>query len=561
MGRSLVSRWVSAGIILWFGVCVGASGAGPRGERICVVAVRDSGLFTMCPSAALIKKWRYPNRTQSLEIVQNPEGPRLAVPRHLIQLDRPVLDYSRSEWWSMMGNLPGFCPSGRIDAELQKDLEKRLAKSGEYTVVDSVQKADLVFLAEGFYADQYAGFMGVQTGRYRSSGNSVLGCVLAVAVPAAIYARNPADGDLLLEARGWEGAVAWKSNPPEVDRQTAVEPASTDQLVAQFLNRDSQGSGFPPLCSACVLAPSVDGMGAPRATRAATGEPAATPILALEAPVSAGNVIRVNVSMVTVPALVSDAAGRPVTGLSARDFHVFEDGVEQKIDRIIPEVTPFHVVLMLDTSGSTLFKHSEIQGAALAFIDSLRPEERVMVVSFDSYIYLDSPFTTDRTALRRAILRTDTGAGTRLIDAVDLVLTECLHQVEGRKAVVLFTDGVDSQSWLARFGDNQGKIEESDALVYAVQYDTTGVTRASQYLNGLAQNSGGRLFIASSISNLREAFAGIADELQHQYTLCYYPSNQSKDSALRQIRLTVDAPGAKVRARTGYRVARGRPPS
>jgi VWFA-related protein len=118
---------------------------------------------------------------------------------------------------------------------------------------------------------------------------------------------------------------------------------------------------------------------------------------------------------------------------------------------------------------------------------------------------------------------------------------------------------VDSQSWLARFGTYQNKVEESDALVYTVQFDTMAPSPASQYLKGLSENSGGRLFLASTIPSLAGAFAEIGDELQHQYTICYYPSNPRNDSAFRKIQVTVDKPGTKIRARTGYRIS-GRSP-
>ena len=134
-------------------------------------------------------------------------------------------------------------------------------------------------------------------------------------------------------------------------------------------------------------------------------------------------------------------------------------------------------------------------------------------------------------------------------------MTECLKRVVGRKAIVLFTDGVDSQSWLAPLGEYHAKVEESDALVYGVQFNTMAATSPSRYLKELSENSGGRLFLASSTATLPAAFTGIADELRHQYTICYYPSNQGENSSFRRIRVTVDRPGTKVRARTGYRIA------
>src|SRR5205085_2672001 len=104
---------------------------------------------------------------------------------------------------------------------------------------------------------------------------------------------------------------------------------------------------------------------------------------------------------------------------------------------------PFTVALVIDTSGSTRFKMEEMQDAAIAFLDQLRPNDRVVVVSFDDDVRVLSEPTSDRSVLRAAIRRTRTGDGTRLYDAVDLVIRQHLSRVQGRKAIVLFTDGVD----------------------------------------------------------------------------------------------------------------------
>ena len=544
-------------IVAYVAIRAAAIPAGDGSTRICVVAVRDSGLFTLCPSESQIRKWAYPGRTQSLEIVQNPEGPRLGVPQHIIQLDRPVLDRSRAEWWNLVGRMPGTSQSGVLDPELKKGIEKEFLQQSQYVIADSPEQADLVFLAEGLYADPSAGFIGVQSGRYRPSGNISLAAVMAIAVPAGTYLQYAADSTLLLEARLWEGVEAWKSDPPDTDRQPASNAPSLPLLIGRFIERKESQMRFPGLCAPRILVPSVDRAGMPRSKPELTGEESGRKAASVGASGTspAGNAIKVNVSLVTVPVITSDATGKYVPDLSPESFHVFENGVEQPIDRVIPEVMPFHVVLMLDTSGSTVFKHSEIQNAALAFVETLRPDDSVMVVSFDSYIYLDSAFTLDRDALRQAIRRTDTGAGTRLYDALYLVLEECLAPIQGRKAIVLFSDGVDTHSWLARLGSYRNKVEESDALVYAVQFDTMSAARVSQYLQGLSETSGGKLFRASTIPNLLGAFTEIAEELRHQYTICYYPPSQENDSALRQIRVTVDRPDIKIRARKGYRIA------
>src|SRR6185503_11727346 len=109
---------------------------------------------------------------------------------------------------------------------------------------------------------------------------------------------------------------------------------------------------------------------------------------------------------------------------------------------------------------------------AIAFIDQLRPDDRVMVVSFDEDIDVLAQPTNDRNLLRNAIRRTAHGDGTRLYDAVDLVINQYLNRIEGRKAVVLFTDGVDTSSKRATFQSNVRDAEELDALIYPVQFDT-----------------------------------------------------------------------------------------
>lgn len=183
-------------------------------------------------------------------------------------------------------------------------------------------------------------------------------------------------------------------------------------------------------------------------------------------------VVRVNASLVTVPVSVLDRDGRFIGGLRQEDFRVLEDGVEQRIAYFAPVEQPFTVALVIDTSGSTRFRLEDIQEAAIAFLDQLRPADRVIVVSFDEQVRVLSEATSDRNQLRDAIRRTHTGGGTRLYDAVDLVINEQLGRVQGRKAVVLFTDGVDSQSKRASFQSTLEEAVELDAMIYPIQYDT-----------------------------------------------------------------------------------------
>ena len=326
--------------------------------------------------------------------------------------------------------------------------------------------------------------------------------------------------------------------------------------------------------------------------------------------VEAGDVIRVNTTLVTLPVSVTDRDGRYIPNLTKTDFRLWENGVEQQVAFFSSVDKPFSVVLMLDTSGSTRFKIEEIQDAAIAFVNQLRSDDRVMVVSFDDDIRVLTEFTADRNRMRDAIRRTRTGNGTKLYEAVDLVINQRLNQVQGRKAVVLFTDGVDTTSHRASYEKNVRDAEELDALIYPVQYDTysdvnagVGSTwpgsqrvpspvdiligilggrrggrsgpigggggggtigsnrgdyeRANRYLRDLAEKTGARQFHADGMSNLSSAFAGVAEELRRQYSLGYYPIQPPQPGERRQVRVRVNQPNLAVRSRDSYVFGKG----
>jgi VWFA-related protein len=185
-------------------------------------------------------------------------------------------------------------------------------------------------------------------------------------------------------------------------------------------------------------------------------------------------VVRVNTALVTIPVSVLDRDGRFIPNLRKEDFRIFEDGAEQGVAYFATVEHPFTVALVIDTSNSTRFKLEDVQDAAIAFLDQLRPEDKALVVSFNDEIRVLSEVTSDRRQLRDAIRRTRWGGGTKLYDAVDLVIKQRLEGIKGRKAVVLFTDGVDTTSRRASYQSTLGDAEELDAMVYSIQYDTTG---------------------------------------------------------------------------------------
>jgi len=188
--------------------------------------------------------------------------------------------------------------------------------------------------------------------------------------------------------------------------------------------------------------------------------------------VGAGDIVRVDTTLISIPVSVMDRDGKYIPNLTKDDFRVWEDGTEQKVAYFASTEKPFTVALLIDTSGSTMNKLGEIQDAAIAFVDQLRPDDRVMVVSFSDKIRVLTQPTNDRYALRDAIRRTEPGDGTRLYDAVDQVINQSLNRIEGRKAIVLFTDGVDTTSKHATYESTVRDAEELDALIYPVEYDT-----------------------------------------------------------------------------------------
>ncbi len=291
--------------------------------------------------------------------------------------------------------------------------------------------------------------------------------------------------------------------------------------------------------------------------------------------VDEADVVRVSTSVVTVPVSVTDRQGRFIPGLGKDDFRIYEDGVEQEVAFFETADKPFTVALVLDVSDSARFKLSQIQEAAIAFLEQLRPTDRVIVFAFNRDVSLMTEATADRARAAAAIRRTRTGGGTSLYEAVAEATGRRLRSVGGRKAVVLFTDGVDTSSKRASFESTLRAAEELDALVYTIQYstgeDVAGNTpfgtqivtakgepleaaykRATLYMRLLADGSGGRAFRAVSPERLAEVFGSIAEDLRRQYSLGFYPKNRSANGKRRNLKVRVRMSDAAVRARGGY---------
>jgi len=296
--------------------------------------------------------------------------------------------------------------------------------------------------------------------------------------------------------------------------------------------------------------------------------------LATPLTVADNDTVKVETSLVTIPVSVFDRNGLYVAGLKQENFTIFENGLEQQIAYFGTQDKPFTVVLLLDTSPSTQYRIEEIHKAAEAFVDQLGVNDSVIVIEFNSSVKVQCERTRDRERIYRGIERAKFGDGTSLYNAVDEALRKQLSKVDGRKAVVLFTDGVDTTSRKNSYESTLKFAEESDSLVFPIYFDTYAENRdviqigtrredyelGRRYLLELAEETGGRVFRPESTpGGLERAFEGIAEELRRQYNIGYIPNAEGKPGERRTIKVRVDRPGLAIRARDSYVIGAARP--
>ncbi len=302
------------------------------------------------------------------------------------------------------------------------------------------------------------------------------------------------------------------------------------------------------------------------------------------------DILKVETNLITIPVSVFDRNGLYIPGLRQNDFKIFEDGVEQTIAYFGAQDKPFTVALLLDTSPSTQYNIDEIHRAASAFVDQLNPNDKVIVIEFNSSVKVQCEATSDRETIYKAIKRAKFGEGTSLYNAVDEALRKQLSKIEGRKAVVLFTDGVDTTSRKNSYDSTVNYAEESDSLIFPIYFNTYFDNRMNtggggwpniwgspppmigtrpedyalgrKYLEDLADATGGRVFRPEATpGGLERAFEGIAEELRRQYNIGYVPTDEGKPGQRKTIKVRVDRPSLIIRARDSYVVGTTRAPA
>lgn len=309
--------------------------------------------------------------------------------------------------------------------------------------------------------------------------------------------------------------------------------------------------------------------------------------------------IKIESTLVSVPVSVSDRNGRYIAGLKQADFTLYKDSAKQQIAFFSTEEEPLNVALLLDTSQSTRPVLDKIRDRAKDFLKQLRPQDKAMVVTFDYDVHMLCPLTANRKDLEKAIKHAEVGeyVGTTLRDALYTVFTQSFKTIQGRKAIILLTDGKDHGSQIA-VEDLFDTAEESDTMVYSILFTTKMPNfqqrsprrdrlgpfpfprrnrrfpsmpdtsqfpdreqrrqrrehinqQAVDFLEELSNLSAGR-FYRSEVDDLKKQFELIAEELRHQYRLGFYPEGERRAGTSHKLRVEVTSPDTVVRARRSY---------
>jgi Ca-activated chloride channel family protein len=260
-------------------------------------------------------------------------------------------------------------------------------------------------------------------------------------------------------------------------------------------------------------------------------------------------------AVVPIIATVTDKDGRLVAGLTAEDFEVLVDGRPQALTIFDNSVQPISVVLLLDTSGSMTLALDDLKAAAEQFVIRLFPQDQARVCVFNDRIRFSTKFTRDRDSLADSVRRIDFGNGTRLYDGLAVSLAS-LERVEGRKVIVVFTDGEDTAS-VTRRSKIIKRARADDLMVYAIGFATKYFdgddwveTTPDRVLRTLAADTGGGYFELTRTRDFTSTFTSVLKELHSQYVLGVTPP--AFDGRAHKISVRVNRANLTVRARRSF---------
>lgn len=273
---------------------------------------------------------------------------------------------------------------------------------------------------------------------------------------------------------------------------------------------------------------------------------AATVLVAQEATFRSGTRI------VPVITTVTDDHGRLVPNLTQDEFTILDNGRSQEISFFLNEVQPFTVVVMLDFSASMTLNLDLLKAASEQFILRMLPEDRGQVGSFSDKIQFSGTFTNDRDDLIGALGDLQFGNPTRLYDAIDASIA-MLEEAEGRKVVLIFTDGDDTDSRLG-MGDVRERAREAEVMVYSIGLESEYFdgrrmvrTRPDRNLRRLSEETGGGFFELEETDELAPTFTRVVQELHSQYTLGFTPEELDGREHELEVRMRDDDMDARAR--------------
>ena len=299
--------------------------------------------------------------------------------------------------------------------------------------------------------------------------------------------------------------------------------------------------------------------------------------------------LKIDSSIVRLNVGVVDQRGRSVNDLDRSNFKIFEDGVKQDIVRFEPSTAPFSVVMMLDMSGSTLSMRQVMKQSAFRFLDALSPEDRVAVVEFYDKINLRNDFTADRRVIANSINVSNGRGKTQFYKALDFALDKLAREGNRRKAVIVLSDGVDTdlrdidRGSLEKVADSSvataidpqksetlrrilNKADLLGATVYPLALPTGDPSKladptprqvamykaARTRLQFVADRTGGTLHAINRLEDMGNIYAIAAAEIRTLYTIEYQSQNEAHDGKWREVTIRVDNPNLISRTRPGY---------
>ncbi len=277
--------------------------------------------------------------------------------------------------------------------------------------------------------------------------------------------------------------------------------------------------------------------------------------------------IGINVDLVLMYTSVFDKNNRFVGDLKKDNFKVFEDGIEQSIASFTQEDVPISMGILMDLSGSMRGKIDQVNKAALAFIRASNPQDQVFLIGFNEEVELLQDYTSDIDEVTDSLENIVVTGGTAVYDAIHLGVQKAQSGVKAKKAIVVITDGEDRDSYY-KLDELVSKVQESDVQVFCIgflnaapekglfgRWSKTAPEKAHDALERISEETGGKAFFPSKVTDIHSIVSEIASELRSQYSIGYFSSNAARDGSFRRVKIEIrglDDSKRQLRYRRGY---------